>query len=67
MRLLLEGTPDTARDVPVVLDPARLVALQRQVDRVTIDNALLTYLHGARHTRRAPRRCSRSAPRRAER
>jgi MoxR-like ATPase len=46
MRLLLEGHTDTARDVPVVLDPGRLVALQRQVDRVTVDNALLTYLHG---------------------
>src|SRR3954469_2374923 len=46
MRLLLEGHTDTARDVPVVLDPARLVALQRQVDRISIDNALLTYLHG---------------------
>ena len=45
MRLLLEGQSDTARDVPVVLDPGRLVALQRQVDRVTVDNALLTYLH----------------------
>ena len=41
MRLLLEGNSDTARDVPVVLDPARLVALQRQVDRVVIDNSLL--------------------------
>jgi MoxR-like ATPase len=29
----------------VVLDPARLVALQRQVDRVVIDNSLLQYLH----------------------
>jgi MoxR-like ATPase len=46
MRLLLEGNTDTARDVPVVLDPGRLVALQRQVDRVSIDNSLLTYLHG---------------------
>src|SRR5690242_7562042 len=46
MRLLLEGNSDTARDVPVVLDPARLVALQRKVDRIVIDNSLLTYLHG---------------------
>jgi len=45
MRLLL-GHTDTARDVPVVLDPARLVSLQRQVDRVALDNSLLTYLHG---------------------
>src|SRR5476649_1813348 len=44
MRLLLEGNSDTARDVPVVLDPARLVALQRKVDRVTIDTSLGSYL-----------------------
>ena len=45
MRLLLAGDTDTARDVPVVLDPARLVSLQRQVDRVTFDASLLNYLH----------------------
>src|SRR6185503_2713388 len=45
MRLLLEGNTDHARDVPVVLDPARLVSLQRQVDRVVLDNSLLQYLH----------------------
>jgi MoxR-like ATPase len=45
MRLLLEGHSDTARDVPVVLDPARLVSLQRQVDRVVLENSLLSYLH----------------------
>jgi MoxR-like ATPase len=45
MRLLHDGTADTARDVPVVLEPARLVALQRKVDRVTIDTSLLSYLH----------------------
>lgn len=45
MRLLLEGSTDTARDVPAVLDPARLVQLQRQVDRVAIDHSLLNYLH----------------------
>ena len=44
MRLLLEGNTDTARDVPVVLDPARLVALQREVHRVTLDHALGSYL-----------------------
>ena len=44
MRLLLEGHSDTARDVAGVLDPARLVALQRQVDRVAIDHSLLQYL-----------------------
>jgi MoxR-like ATPase len=44
MRLLLDGVADHARDVPTVLDPAQLVALQREVDRVTIDAALITYL-----------------------
>ncbi len=46
MRLLLDGQTDTARDVPVVLDPQRLVALQREVHRVTLDGSLGTYLHG---------------------
>jgi MoxR-like ATPase len=55
MRLLLDGHQDTARDVPVVLDPARLVALQRQVDRVTLDPSLLSYLHAlVQATRVAP-------------
>lgn len=55
MRLLLDGRSDTARDVPVILDPARLVALQRQVDRVAVDTALLSYLHGlVSATRSAP-------------
>lgn len=45
MRLLLDGNSDTARDVQPILDPARLVALQRQVDRVTIDSSLISYLH----------------------
>ena len=55
MRLLLEGNSDTARDVPVVLDPARLVALQRQVDRVTIEHSLLSYLQAlVLATRTAP-------------
>ena len=44
MRLLLEGNTDTASDVPVVLDPKKLVALQREVARVTIDGALGNYL-----------------------
>jgi MoxR-like ATPase len=44
MRLLLDGVSDHAKDVPTVLDPAQLVALQREVDRVTIDTALITYL-----------------------
>src|SRR5580700_5798159 len=45
MRLVLDGQADTARDVPVVLEPSRLVALQREVERVTIDGALAAYLH----------------------
>jgi MoxR-like ATPase len=45
MRLLLDGQTDTARDVPVVLDPQRLVGLQREVHRVTLDGSLGTYLH----------------------
>jgi MoxR-like ATPase len=44
MRLLLDGVSDHARDVPTVLDPAQLVALQREVDRVTMDTALIAYL-----------------------
>jgi MoxR-like ATPase len=45
MRLVLDGHTDTARNVANVLDPARLVALQREVERVTIDGALAAYLH----------------------
>src|SRR5579883_1889136 len=45
MRLVLDGHTDTARDVPPVLDPQRLVGLQREVERVTIDGALANYLH----------------------
>ena len=45
MRLLLDGNTDTARDVPVVLDPARLVALQLEVHRVSLDSSLGSYLH----------------------
>jgi MoxR-like ATPase len=44
MRLLLDGTRDHAKDVPTVLDPAQLVALQREVDRVNVDSSLATYL-----------------------
>jgi MoxR-like ATPase len=44
MRLILEGNLDTVRDVQTVLDPKRLVALQREVDRVTLDGALANYL-----------------------
>jgi MoxR-like ATPase len=45
MRLVLDGQTDTARGVPCVLDPGRLVTLQRDVERVTIDGALANYLH----------------------
>ncbi len=34
-----------ARNVPQVIDPAQLVALQREVDRVEFDASLATYLH----------------------
>jgi len=44
MRLILESNLDPVRDVPNVLDPARLVALQRDVDRVTLDASLGNYL-----------------------
>ncbi|HVJ91092.1 MAG TPA: ATPase, partial [Labilithrix sp.] len=42
-------------DAASVLDPAKLVALQRQVDRVAIDNTLLSYLQAlVQATRTAP-------------
>jgi MoxR-like ATPase len=44
MRLLVDGSSDHARDVPTVLDPAQLVGLQREVDRVSMDPALVSYL-----------------------
>ncbi len=43
MRLLQSAT-DTVHNVPVVLDPAKLVALQREVERVVLDTALASYL-----------------------
>jgi MoxR-like ATPase len=45
VRLLLGGHTDTARDVPNVLDPAKLVALQREVQRISLDVSLGNYLH----------------------
>jgi MoxR-like ATPase len=45
MRLVLDAQTDTARDVPCVLEPSRLVAIQREVERVTLDPSLGTYLH----------------------
>ena len=54
-RLLLDGQTDTAKDVPVVLEPAKLVALQREVHRVTFDGALANYLQALiQATRSAP-------------
>jgi MoxR-like ATPase len=43
-RLMLEPDGDRVENVPVVLDPQSLVTLQREVERVTIDSALGTYL-----------------------
>jgi MoxR-like ATPase len=45
MRLLLQGGDgDRIRNVPQVLEPSQLVALQREVDRVELDASLATYL-----------------------
>ena len=44
MRLLLDGVSDHAKNVEPVLFPAELVSIQREVDRVTVDSALATYL-----------------------
>lgn len=44
MRLMMEPDHDRIQHVPVVLDPKALVALQREVERVTMDGALGTYL-----------------------
>jgi MoxR-like ATPase len=43
-RLMLEADHDRIENVPTVLDPQALVELQREVDRVTVDGALGTYL-----------------------
>jgi MoxR-like ATPase len=43
-RLLLDPETDHVAQVPVVLDPQTLLALQRQVDHVAIDGALGAYL-----------------------
>jgi MoxR-like ATPase len=43
-RLMLNSAEgDRARNVPQVIDPAELVALQREVDRVALDSSLATY------------------------
>jgi len=44
MRLMMEPDHDRIQNVPVVLDPQTLVSLQREVERVTMDGALGTYL-----------------------
>ncbi len=45
MRLLLQGGDgDRIKGVPQILDPAQLVALQQEVDRVELDTSLATYL-----------------------
>jgi MoxR-like ATPase len=43
-RLMLEPEIDRAAEVPSVLDPASLIELQKDVERVSIDNALGAYL-----------------------
>jgi len=43
-RLLLEPEADRVTSVPTLLDPKALVALQREVDRVTLDTTLAAYL-----------------------
>lgn len=43
-RLMLDAEGDRVEKVPTVLDPQSLVELQREVDRVSIDAALGTYL-----------------------
>jgi MoxR-like ATPase len=56
LRLLLSngGESDRARSVQQVIDPAQLVTLQREVDRIELDTSLAAYLHGilnaTRHT-----------------
>ena len=65
-RLVLDGQTDTARDVPVVLDPARLVELQREVHRVSLDSSLGSYLHALiQATRTAPSLSLGASPRAA--
>jgi MoxR-like ATPase len=44
MRLLLEPETDRVENVPVVLDPDTLIALEREVECITFDGALATYL-----------------------
>jgi MoxR-like ATPase len=55
MRLLLSDDVDRNKEVESVLDPASLVALQRQVMRVAFDPSLATYLQAVLN---ATRTCS---------
>jgi len=45
-RLFLDGEMDRARNVPVVLGPAQLSALQQSVDTIELDPAIGAYLQG---------------------
>ncbi|MEI7892965.1 MAG: MoxR family ATPase [Myxococcales bacterium] len=45
LRLLLDGSTDTVRDMAPVLDPTTLLTLQRQAAAVTLDVVLAAYLH----------------------
>jgi MoxR-like ATPase len=45
LRLLLDGQTDTVDQVSTVLDPQKLVTLQRAAQRVSFDSALANYLH----------------------
>lgn len=55
MRLLLEGHHDTAQNVPAVLEPAKLVTLQREAQRVSVDTSLVNYLQAiVQATRTSP-------------
>lgn len=54
-RLLMGDGGDRAKDVPTILDPERLVALQQEVERVAMDAALAAYLQAILSaTRTAP-------------
>jgi MoxR-like ATPase len=43
-RLMLDPDYDRIEAVPIVLDPQSLVSMQREVDRISTDGALGTYL-----------------------
>jgi len=65
-RLILQGDQGRQRVVPEVIDPAQLVALQREVDRVELDGALAAYLQSVLHaTRSSPQLSLGGSPRAA--